>query len=432
MTGWDTSADIIVESVEEIIDTNPDLYKQRTIMALNECRYSDALQDAAKALEYSHGEAQYHVLILRVLFEAGNYASCMDYLSQKGLWKKRKDPDLLPDERNYIYYVRGVCHRECHMSDSSINAVIITPDGRGMCVTIQEALKRSGGKKDIFLTAGTYEENIKLNRDIRIYSEPGFNPEIVGNIEIDSANVELAGITIGKKDSGIPLVSLGNSKCSFENVIIEGSGRQTTEIGLFILGDCNDITLKNISIRNCRTGLFSGCVDLVIDQGNITDCESGIVCYGQDDKAYTTIENTTVKSCMFGISIGTNCFGIIKDSVIDRNTGGIRTFDAKCEKKSEPAIKIESSIIKRSKEYGIMAGSISRIKVFSSEIIGGSGYAVIAKDWGICELTGCKVKNNLVSFKEEDYGRISADDVVELNNDVAGLFLQGIKNLFTD
>ena len=50
---------------------NPDLYKQRAIVAINECRYKDALKEAQLALKYGKQELQYHVLIVRTLLEMG-------------------------------------------------------------------------------------------------------------------------------------------------------------------------------------------------------------------------------------------------------------------------------------------------------------------------------------------------------------------------
>ena len=90
MAGWESSDDIQIESVEEIIDTNPDLYKQRAIVAINECRYKDALKEAQLALKYGKQELQYHVLIVRTLLEMGQYEVCYKYLIKSELWKKRK------------------------------------------------------------------------------------------------------------------------------------------------------------------------------------------------------------------------------------------------------------------------------------------------------------------------------------------------------
>ena len=97
--------EVVSVEYEEYVDTNPDLYKQRTIAALNEHRYKDALKEAQLALNYGKQELQYHVLILRVLLEMEQYSVCYKYLLGSGLWKNRKSKELLSDERNYLYYV---------------------------------------------------------------------------------------------------------------------------------------------------------------------------------------------------------------------------------------------------------------------------------------------------------------------------------------
>lgn len=129
MAGWENdSEEIYVEKVEEFVDTNPDLYKQRTIVALNERRYKDALKEAQLALKYGNQELQYHVLIVRVLLEMGQYDVCYKYLTGSGLWKSRKSKELLPDERNYLYYTYARCFKECGFDVGTAELIIVTDD----------------------------------------------------------------------------------------------------------------------------------------------------------------------------------------------------------------------------------------------------------------------------------------------------------------
>ena len=64
------------------------------------------------ALKYGNQELQYHVLIVRVLLEMGQYDVCYKYLMGSGLWKNRKSKELLSDERNYLYYTYARCFKE--------------------------------------------------------------------------------------------------------------------------------------------------------------------------------------------------------------------------------------------------------------------------------------------------------------------------------
>lgn len=110
MADWGSSdSDIHVESVEEILDTNPDLYKQRTIAALNERKYNDAVKEAETAVKYGNNVLEYHVLLARSLFEQGTYRECMKYIKDSGLWEKREDDSLLYDEQDFITSSNYAC-----------------------------------------------------------------------------------------------------------------------------------------------------------------------------------------------------------------------------------------------------------------------------------------------------------------------------------
>lgn len=127
MAGWETNSEnIYVEKIEELVDTNPDLYKQRTIAALNECRYRDALNEAQMALKYGNQELQYHLLVARVLFEMKNYQLCMEKLISSGLWhqvtEEADNADLLMDEVDFIFYTYAICYKKLGKRGKSVNA----------------------------------------------------------------------------------------------------------------------------------------------------------------------------------------------------------------------------------------------------------------------------------------------------------------------
>lgn len=110
MPGWNgDDSSIQVDMVEEIVDTNPDLYKQRTIVALNEKRYSDAINEAQTAIKYGNKVLEYQVLLSRTLFEKGEYQECFQYIKSSGLWDYREDDALLYDEQDYIISCYYAC-----------------------------------------------------------------------------------------------------------------------------------------------------------------------------------------------------------------------------------------------------------------------------------------------------------------------------------
>ncbi len=112
MAGWETEK----IKVENRVDTSPNTYMQRTIDALNKGRYEDALEEAKKAVAYGKGELVYHVLLVRVVFTMKRYAGCLNYLVKSGLWNKRNDNSLRPDEKKYLRYVYRVCCQKCNLA----------------------------------------------------------------------------------------------------------------------------------------------------------------------------------------------------------------------------------------------------------------------------------------------------------------------------
>ena len=281
MSGWENNNnEPIVESVETIHVTEPSLYKQRAIQALNEHAYDNALKEAQMAINYGN-HLEYKVLYLRCLFEAGRYVECLRFLQSSNLWRYRDSQDLLPDERNYIYYVRGVSHRESHSSDHDVNAIIVTPDGKGMCRTVQEAIERYAPEKEIFLTSGEYYENIDIFKDAKIRSKDILGEcAIYGKIYIYRGHVSISNIELVACKQSAPstaLVSVTGGACNFQDVKLIGNGKDSMISMGIALSDCNmKCTIEDAIILNFHTGLYADCDRVLVKNCDISNNDIGI------------------------------------------------------------------------------------------------------------------------------------------------------------
>ncbi len=277
MAGWNTdNVNISVESVEEFVDTNPDLYKQRTIAALNEKRYKDALEEANKALEYSNKELQYHLLVARVYFEAQIYESCYNKLISAGLLRYVNEDydkgELLMDEMDFVFYSYAVCYKKLGKSNANVETIVVTPDGKGMCQTLQAAVNVAKSNQIIMMTCGTYTGDVKIsNKDVSIYGTPmgmrnrSIYPVLTGKITIENSKAEIIALKFNGKDTSEQIIKIDDSNV-YLNECVFSDKNNITGIYVYKNSECEvefcdffglDIGITNEVNRNILTVIKS-------------------------------------------------------------------------------------------------------------------------------------------------------------------------------
>lgn len=307
MAGWENSnEDIYVEQVEEFVDTNPDLYKQRTIVALNEGRYNDALIEAKLALSYGKQELQYHLLVARVLFEMNNYQLCMEKLISSGLWNQVSEEadngDLLMDEVDFIFYAYAVCYKKLGKRNDNTDIVIVTPDGMGMYSDIQTAVNAAKSNQDIMITSGTYYGDITIrNRDVRIFGtsvgeiNSNIYPILSGKILIENSDAKMYALSFNGANATENIIKISDSnviinQCLFTNkpnitgiyvykdseCIVEYSSFSNLNIGITNEVNRNVLTVFQCNFDRNRVGVVATDDTKVIDSKFFKNRDAGV------------------------------------------------------------------------------------------------------------------------------------------------------------
>lgn len=460
--GWDNEEVVSVE-YEEYIDTNPDLYKQRTIVALNECRYKDALKEAQLALKYGNQGLQYHVLILRVLLEMKEYSVCYKYLLGSGLWKNRKSKELLSDERNYLYYVYARCFNECGFDISSAEMIIVSDDGKGMYKTIQSALAYLEEGKEIYLTKGQYKETLSIiGKDISIECDEEEIAVITEPVQVIKSKVKFKNIVFASDKEDV-MLSVTDARCSCVDTIFSGRGKEKKQIGLYLL-KCENVNLNNVTFENLLIGIIALSRNVNVNKSHIVNNKIGILSaskqtFTEPQSVVNSVDNHIMKN-EIGMCVACNSKAKINRTILENNIDsvlcmantvviqnfstdmieldGITIYPDKLNvflQGKSGFIEMQDSEIRKSKNVGIGVCDKGRIiatncKIIGSSSLGGLGYGVYAKDNGAVILQECLLENNLKAIQIIDNGTVDKRNVRLLNNDVVGATIEGVKGLF--
>lgn len=431
--GWNSNElEIQVEEVEEILDTNPDLYKQRTIDALNKKRYEDALKEAQLALKFGNQALEFQVLIVRVLFEMEQYEECFKYIKSSNLWNKKDDEELLGDEQNYIYYVYAYCYRECGYIVLNLDMVIISPDGKGMIPTLKEALKNKKAYKTILLTAGEYQEGeiVLQNRNITITSLKNQRAFFKNtSFDIDNSYVRLSNIRVSteslKVDEYIFRVQ-NNSKVWMKNIDILGGGDEGSG-GVFVQGS----ELVNISQCSIRSSIG---VNVESGIAHIRDTHFdrnivGVSVYSEkQDRPKAYIENCEFNRIVgeeaIAIMVGPQGYANVTECKIVDSTIGIGvTGDV--ERGATAKIEVANCTLHRNRaNIGIFDGGEGI--VCNSTISGASTYGYVVKNAGLI-LNNCIIKQNKQECDTSGNAVIKEDGVKRADNNAVSSTIEGAK-----
>lgn len=68
--------------VEEKVDVDPEVYRDRAKEALYDDRYRDAIQEVKMALKYGNNDIRDHMQMTRILCKLQEYRQCLEYIRQ--------------------------------------------------------------------------------------------------------------------------------------------------------------------------------------------------------------------------------------------------------------------------------------------------------------------------------------------------------------
>ncbi len=461
MAGWENSnEEIRVENVEEFVDTNPDLYKQRTIAALNEKRFKDALKEAQLALKYGNQALEYHVLIVRVLFEMGEYEVCSKYLTNSGIWSKRDDTSLLQEERNYIYYVYAVCYKGDNIAERK--NVFVTADGRGMYTSLQQAIDRCRQGQEIVLIDGYYKKSTGSNKHTFSSGHTKFEEEkiyinskevvikglgdvaISTQMEINNAKVDISEIVItAMKDDKLinkgedeeeSIIAIKESRVKFEKVSLCGIDSAEREIVGILVDDNSEVFVNNCS--------FVGEVGVCAEDGNIFidncefSCKNGAACiseYNSNGSPKMYIKNSEFySSSSESIGMGIICLGGFIE-VLDCDIHEIVVGICAGSNEQTPQFKEGECIIKNCKIHDCMGNiTLARggsMRIESSTISRGHQCGIKAFDNTRLELLNTTLKQNKKDIIKNGNPIIREVGVVRRDNDIVGRTVGATTNI---
>ena len=180
-------------------------------------------------------------------------------------------------------------------------ATIVVPDD---FPTIQEAINNAGSGETIRVKAGTYHENVLVNKSISLIGEDRYNAVIDGSelgtvIEITVSNVSIGNLTVR------------NAGSSIEDSGIELSGVENCNIN------------GNILIENCNNGImvYQSIGNAVIGNTVAETGQSGIILYGSNNN--TVSENNVQNASRYGIALQDSYYCHVTENNVTSSYEGI-------------------------------------------------------------------------------------------------------------
>lgn len=346
--------------VEDVQDSNPNLYVERAEEALKNGRYEDALKEIDQAISFSDGQVNYKYEKVKILFSIGKYYECYNII-QKEVLIKRQELSENDNEQLDIYIAK--CYRKCNINPNDAPMIILTSDGEGMYSSISEAIKANINNKKIYLTRGVYKEKLVINKSISI---EGNN----ATIQTDGVDIHFGDITLSNlkitclNDYSEEIITIRNNS----SVLIDNCNVRADSDNLLLANE-GKLIIKS-SIINCGYGkgsrgiyLYSGSNTEIIDS-EIAGSEATIYIF---KNAKCIINKSQIKNGIYGI-VSEGDLQIIS-SKIDGNKVGIIAKDGN--------IEISKSTIANNKNEGIITRKTPIFKIESSNIKGNENGIVI-------------------------------------------------------
>jgi parallel beta-helix repeat protein len=208
------------------------------------------------------------------------------------------------------------------------HATIVVPDDFH---TIQEAINKAGSGDTIRIKAGTYMENVLVNKAISLIGEDRYNTVIdgsklgivigitVSNVFIGNLTVRNAGSSIG--DSGINLSGVEN--CTINgNLLIENGNN-----GIMVYQSVGNVVVGNIVAETDQSGIILyGSSNNTVSENNVQNASR----YGiaLQDSYYCRVTENNVTSSYEGIVLlSSNGNSVSRNTVTESTSQGIRLDD---------------------------------------------------------------------------------------------------------
>ncbi|HET8689103.1 MAG TPA: NosD domain-containing protein, partial [Methanosarcina sp.] len=161
----------------------------------------------------------------------------------------------------------------CTCSAASASNLRVSSEAEGDYISIQAAIDAAEAGDTIFVSPGTYVENLKVNKEVRIWSDSRNPEEIViraadpmeSTVEISVDRASLSGFSIeGSEKTGILLK--GVKSCYVNNNRIKGG-----EYGILLKGSDNNTISNNLVTLNEK--------GIRLESSNSNDILDNIIAY---------------------------------------------------------------------------------------------------------------------------------------------------------
>lgn len=412
------NAEVKILDIEKVLDTDPELYKNRALDALEKQYYLDAMAEAEKAIEYGRNERKYQIVKAKVLLARGEYNSFLVYiLRETQLWEyKDISFELTNEEKDFLLYGFSVSYGQLGYPPDKLPEIILTADGKGMCKSIQEAVEKYSDKK-IMLTGGWYNEDIDIDgKTIRIIGSKYSKPKINGRWKINNSFCTISNLLFhNQSDRAGIMLEIDNSKFNIENlsfnstVVFDSSAGDL--LGMAIDNSVSKKDLMGMKFNNLTAGIVCSDSYICITKSDFSDCKSGVLCHNKKSNHMTSISDCIFRQNYMGCLIMKNGGMTIQYSRFENN---------------DFAIMLNSEGLD-GEVY--VDGNEEKVVVKNCYIIG-SKIVAIGNDGGTCIVKDSHLKNNAREYFVDSGGTLEKERVTETGNTAAGPLVEGVKSVF--
>mgnify|MGYP001050925458 CR=1 FL=1 len=241
--------------VEEMVETDPEVYRRRAYDALCVGQYRTAIQETEKALKYSNNDIQDYVEIARILVEMQEYRQCLEFIRQHKIvdyffteeYRKSGIRSALPQ----FFKIYLKCWKQVGGNLDEADVIIAVSDGTGMVESLQDAIDmesrchriyfrnmdRDGvlgiiEKKDLCIIMD--DQTLGKTRTGKTFSKVIINS---GNVRFINSDFSLTEYSVG--------VEINGGNVLFENTIFRNIYRRDLAIGVYVKNQAL------VSIKNC-------------------------------------------------------------------------------------------------------------------------------------------------------------------------------------
>ncbi len=276
------------------------------------------------------------------------------------------------------------------------------PDGAGghtwgydAFANIQDGLDIIAEGGTVNVTAGTYSENININKQLTLLGD-------IGDDDIGAGpDAPVISDSVGNNRT----VNISASGVTFRGFIVENNGSSYPAVR--IATDITSTTIKNNDLRNGSNGatLSPGSQDNLITKNKIYDNYRGIFINGSISNTISV--NEIYNSGENGIEVVLNKSAgdnnINNNNIHDNSGNGVR-FGSNLDT-SAGAISVDSNIINSNDLAGVrIEGGTSDISITGNTIINNGTVPMEATGIHIISALGNSAHNNIISNDKDDEG----------------------------